>query len=57
MHQTLEAISDRCAFADNALTRLDARVKLLLALSAITAILFSPGVLLPLGLFAFASAQ
>ena len=53
MHQTLEAFSDRCAFADNALTRLDARVKLILALSAITAILFSPGPLLPLGLFAF----
>lgn len=51
MHQTLEAFSDRSAFHDNAMTRLDARVKLLLALAAIAAVLCSRGVALPLAAF------
>lgn len=51
MHQALEAFSDRYAFRDNALTRLDARVKLFLALAGVIAALCCHSVLFPLGLF------
>jgi cobalt/nickel transport system permease protein len=52
MHQTLEAFSDRSAFSDNALTRLDARVKLVLALAAILTVLVAHKLAVPLTVFA-----
>jgi len=51
MHRTLEIFSDTYAFRDNVLARADARVKLALALAAITAVLLSGNVLMPLVMF------
>ncbi len=53
MHQALEAFSDRCAFNDNVLTRLDARVKLFLALAAVIATLRCHSLLFALAVFVF----
>ena len=51
MHQTLEAFSDRAAFRDNVMTRQDPRVKLVLALAAIVAVLCARAAWLPVGVF------
>lgn len=52
MHQPHETFSDRFALRENALTRLDARVKLLLALAAMAAAAWADNLLLPLAVFA-----
>jgi cobalt/nickel transport system permease protein len=52
MSQPFEAFSDRLALRDNALTRVDARVKLVIALTALTVAAFSTNLLLPMMLFA-----
>jgi len=56
MHQTLDVFGDRAAFDDNVLTRLDPRVKLVLALAGVVAVLCAHHVLLPLAVFAMCMA-
>lgn len=51
MHQTLDAFSDRAAFRDNAMTRLDPRVKLAVALAGIVVVLCARSVAVPLAAF------
>jgi len=48
MHRTFEVFSDIFAFRDNAASRMDARVKLFVALSAIVAVILSSRAVLPL---------